>query len=131
MNYNNFVAVLSFLSLAIFCLVTEYFSNFWYVYFWIWPLFLFSMKWQRFLRSYCRFMKMICRFRVTIFYQLFESIQNHVAFYRCWHFYSNFAWYFQTSLNQRWTKKIRRCECCSYLCSSILYKLGNLRYFSR
>ena len=62
---------------------------------------------------------LICRFRVIIFYQLFESIQNHAVFYRCRHFYSNFARYFQTSLNQRWTTKIGRCECCSYLCTLI------------
>ena len=34
---------------------------------------------------------LIYRFFVIIFYQLFESIQNHVVFYRCWYFYSNFA----------------------------------------
>ena len=128
-NHNNFVVVLSFVSLAIFCFATEHFSNAWYVYFWIWQFFPFSLKWRTFfvfvMVNHAKWLPrknqgfFICRFRVIIIYQLFESIQNHVVFFRCWHFYINFAHYFQTFLNQRWTTKILRCECCSYLCTSI------------
>ena len=48
---------LLFVSLAISCLATEHFSNVWCVYFWIWPFFLFSLKWRRFLCSYWRIMQ--------------------------------------------------------------------------
>ena len=77
-NYNNFVAVLSFVSLAIFCLATEHFSNIWVVYFWIWLFFQFSLKCRSFLCSYWRIMQhdchertkdfFICRCRVIIVY---------------------------------------------------------------
>ena len=107
-NYNNFVVVLSFVSLTIFCLVTEHFSNVWHFHFWVWAFF-FSFEMVEFLvfalENHAKWLPrknqgfLIYRFHVILVYQLFESIQNHVVFYRCWHFYSNFARYFQTSLN--------------------------------
>ena len=55
------VAVLSFISLAIFCLATEHFSNVWYVFFWIWPFSLFSLKRWCFLCLYWRIMENECQ----------------------------------------------------------------------
>ena len=131
--YNNFVPVVPFASLAIFCLATEHFSNVWYVYFWIWhrffffSIFLFLSFFFEMVEIFVFVMEnhekrlprknqdfLICWFRVIIFYQRFESIQNHVVFYLCWNFFSNFARYFQTFLNQKWKTKIRRCECCNF-----------------